>query len=109
MPAESLITSLKLMEEPTSFSVKRIARFVNLFCDTVEPRYYFITFTSLKDYSHDASETGSVSRILRAVANILYPPNSIDEMYLSSLFGEKFSFPSFYFAVLREMMTSLLS
>jgi hypothetical protein len=36
MAAKSLITSLKMMEEATSFSTERIARFVNLSCDIVD-------------------------------------------------------------------------
>jgi hypothetical protein len=95
------------MEEAISFSIERIARFVNLSYDTVDRRYDLISFILLKESSHDATETGNVHRILRAAAKVLYVSNPVDEMYLSSPFGEKSSFSTFCFALLREMMMSL--
>jgi hypothetical protein len=61
----------------------------------------------LKEPSHDATGTGDISRIYTAVTNVLYASNLADGMYLSRPFEEKFSFSPFYFALLREMMTSL--
>jgi hypothetical protein len=107
MAAKSLITLLKSMEKATSFSVERIARFVNLSCDIVDRRYDLISFILLKELSHDAAETGIVNRIRRAVAKVLYTSNPIDEIYLSSPFGEKYSFSPLCFALLKEMMMSL--
>jgi hypothetical protein len=109
MAEKYLITSLKLMEEATSFSIERIARFVNLSCDIIDHKYDFISFSLLKECSHDATETGNVNRIRRAVAKVLYASNPINEMYLSSPFGEKSSFSPFHFALLREMMIQLQS
>jgi hypothetical protein len=63
MSAKSLITVLKLMEEATSFSIERIARFVNLSCDIVDHRYDLISIILLKEHLHDATETGNVNRI----------------------------------------------
>jgi hypothetical protein len=91
-----LTTSLKSMEEATSFSIEGIARFVNLSGDTVDHRYDLISFILLKERSHDAMETGYVNRIWRAVAKVLYA---------YSPFREKSSFSPFYFALLREMMS----
>jgi hypothetical protein len=66
-----------------------------------------ISFMLLKERSHDAAKTGNVIRIWRADAKVLYASNHIDEMYLSSPFGEKSSFSPFCFALLMEMMMSL--
>jgi hypothetical protein len=63
MAAKSLITSLKSMEEATSFSIERIARFVNLSCDILDRRYDLISFILLKERSHDATESGNVNRL----------------------------------------------
>jgi hypothetical protein len=63
MAAKSLKTSLKSMEEATSFSAERIARFVNLSYGIVDCRYDLISFMLLKERLHDATETGSVNRI----------------------------------------------
>jgi hypothetical protein len=63
LAAKFLITLLKSMEEATSFSTERTARFENLFCDTAEHRYYLISFTLLKKHLHDATETGNIRRI----------------------------------------------
>jgi hypothetical protein len=51
------------------------------------------TFSQLKESSHYATETGAVSTIRGAVANVLCASNTIDEMYLSSSFGEVSDFP----------------
>jgi hypothetical protein len=63
MAAKSLIKSLKSMEDATSFSIERIARFVNLSCGIVDRRYDFISLILLKERSHDATETDNVNRI----------------------------------------------
>jgi hypothetical protein len=63
MAAKSLTTSLKSMEEVTSFSIERIARSVNLYGDIVDRRYDLISFILLKEHSHDVTETGYVNRI----------------------------------------------
>jgi hypothetical protein len=62
MATESLIASLKSMEEATSFSTERIAKFVDLSYDTVERRYDLISFILLKERSRDATGTTDVSR-----------------------------------------------
>jgi hypothetical protein len=99
MAAKSLTTSLKSMEETTLFSIERAARFVNLSCDIADRRYNLISFILLKERSHDATETGNVNSIRRAVAKVLYASNPIDEMYLSNPFGEKCSYSPFCFAL----------
>jgi hypothetical protein len=63
MAAKSLITSLKSTEDATSFSIERVAKFVNLSCDIADRRYDLISFTLLKERSHDATETGNVNKI----------------------------------------------
>jgi hypothetical protein len=60
MAAKSLTTLLKSMGEGTSFSIERIARFVNLSGDIVDRSFSFIL---LKERSHDAAETDNVNRI----------------------------------------------
>jgi hypothetical protein len=63
MAAKSLIKWLKSMEEATSFSTERTAKFVNLSCGTVESRCGLVSFILLKQRSRDANEIYDISRI----------------------------------------------
>jgi hypothetical protein len=71
-------------------------------CDTVERRYDLISFILLKERSRDATDTGDVSEIWSAVANVLHASNRIDEMSMSGPFGWKSIFPLFSLALSRE-------
>lgn len=69
--------------------------------------FILISLTLLTECSHNATETDHANIIWRTVAKQPYSSNPIDEIYLSSPFGEKFSFSQFRFALLREVMMSV--
>jgi hypothetical protein len=71
------------MEEVTSFSTEKDL----LLCLVTMQKAGMIWIRSAeKKSSHDATESGDVSRTRRAVANVLYASSPTDEMYLSGPF-----------------------
>ena len=68
MTEKSLAELFKLTEGAISFSTERRTGWVSLSCGTVHCRYDLMSFIFLNEHSYNASETGNVNRIYKAVA-----------------------------------------
>jgi hypothetical protein len=70
MIAKSFITSMKLLEEATSFAIERITGYLSMSYE-VDGRYDLISVISPQNL-HDATETGHINKIRGAVPRVLY-------------------------------------